>query len=292
MSEGKATSFDAVVPTGWLTAYGRSFSDIPYARELFDELEHVKIATHSAVTLDGIKDSKLAAKFEARYKLIDRIAQGLGSTQILELASGLSTRGMAMAENPAVQYVEVDLPLMMSDKRKICTRLQQRGIIPIRPNLYLENGNAINFSDVERATRHFTTSKPVIVITEGLLRYLTFAEQQAHAKIVAKVLKKFGGTWITPDISLVHTTHGEAGVTAARRKKIAQLTGKNVSENRFLNMKHAVKFFEDMGFKVQRHNFLEVAGQLVSPGKLGLTPEYVTQTLSGAVAFEMQLRTH
>ncbi len=123
-----------------------------------------------------------------------------------------------------------------------------------------------------------------------MLRYLTLAEQRKHAKVVTEVLKEFGGTWITPDISLVNTTRGDAGVTTARRKKIAQLTGKNVSANRFLDMSHARKFFEDLGFTVKSHDFLEVLDQLVSPKRLGLAAEYVKQINSGAVVFEMRLR--
>lgn len=284
----RTTDYDAVIPTGWLTAYGRTFSDIPYAREVFEVLEVMRNQSDSAELLHKMKNTELAPKFEARYKLIDKLLRASGTKQILEVASGLSTRGVAMTADPSITYVEVDLPLMMADKRKIFGELQQRGTLPQRPNLHLLDGNAMNIDDLRRATSLFQPHEPIAVLTEGLLRYLTLDEQARYTAHVVDLLKAFGGIWITPDISLRRAPRGD-GTTATRRTMITQVTGKDVSANRFRDLAHAVSFFEEKGLRVERRAFTEVAGELTSPQTLGLSTDDIAQRLGDAVVFVMRL---
>jgi O-methyltransferase involved in polyketide biosynthesis len=284
MSE--TSKYDTVIPTGWLTAYGRSFSDIPYAPEVFAALDTLHNKDESAELLQKMKNTDLAPKFEARYKLLNILLKQTNATQILEVAAGLSTRGLDMTANPAITYVEVDLPLMMRDKRHIFTELRAAGKIPNRPNLHLEDGNAMVLQDLQRATRVFQPDKPLTILTEGLLRYLTLAEQATYTDHMVQLLKQFGGTWITPDISIIYKGDG---TTTARRSMIAQITGKDTSHNRFHDMAEAKKFFENRGLHVTQHNFEEVIGQLTSPQSLGLTSEQTRKSVGGATVFVMRL---
>ena len=169
------TAYDGIIPTGWLTAYGRTFTDIPYSQEMFDELEAIRTA-NSADTLSVMKDTKLAPQFEARHKLLNRLIEQTGIKQVLEVAAGLSTRGLELSSDSSVTYVEVDLPAMMTDKRNIVTDLEQKGVIPKRPNLHIEDGSAVEPNDLLKAANYFDSHKPVAIINEGLLRYLNFDE--------------------------------------------------------------------------------------------------------------------
>jgi O-methyltransferase involved in polyketide biosynthesis len=282
------TSYDSVVPTGWLTAYGRSFSDIPYAPEVFAALDTLRNKGDSADLLQKMKNTELAPKFEARYKIIDKLVKQTGATQILEVAAGLSTRGLSMAVDPAVTYVEVDLPLMMADKRTIVRTLEEQGVIPQRPNLYFEDGNAMELHDLQHAARHFNPDRPIAILTEGLLRYLTLAEQAVYTDHVVHLLKQYGGIWITPDISIQNNPQGD-GTTAARRGLIASVTGKDVSHNRFHTMAETTHFFESKGLRITQHLFQEVADTLTTPASLNLTNEQVKKSIGNAVVFVMEL---
>jgi O-methyltransferase involved in polyketide biosynthesis len=284
------TPYDGIIPTGWLTAYGRVFSDIPYAREMFDELETIRTASGSTETLAVMKDTKLAPQFEARHKLLDRLIGQTGIKQVLEIAAGLSTRGLDITDDDSVTYVELDLPNMMADKRKIVADLRAKGKLPRRSNLFFEDGSAVEPEDFLKAVRHFDEAKPIVVMNEGLLRYLNFDGKSTYADNVKELLRKFGGVWITSDISLPKVVYKEDDVMAGRRKKISEITGVDVADNLFKDEEDAKLFFEGLGFTVESHSFLEVIDELTSPAKLDMPRDYVEAINSSAVCFVMKLK--
>ena len=51
-----------------------------------------------------------------------------------------------------------------------------------------------------KATRFFN-EEPIAVVNEGLLQYLDSQEKTVLGRNVHQLLKRFGGIWITPDIS-------------------------------------------------------------------------------------------
>lgn len=283
------TPYDGIIPTGWLTAYGRTFTDIPYSREFFGELEAIRSESESSEVLEIMKDTKLAPHFEARHKLLDRLIRRTGANQILEIAAGLSTRGTEMTSDGLAQYVEVDLPGMMSDKRRIMEALERKAVVPHRPNLYIEDGSALSLADMTRATRHFDTDKPIVIVNEGLMRYLGLDEKTIYANNIKTLLHQFGGTWITSDISLPKVIYKEDDIMFDRRKRISKITGINVADNLFKDEDDAKRFFGKLGFDVESHSFLEVIDELTSPKKLGMPRDYVEAINSSAVAFVMTI---
>ncbi len=284
------TTYNSIIPTGWLTAYGRTFTDIPYSQAMFDELESIRAAAGSVDILEEMKDTKLAPHFEARHKLLDKLIKRTDTKQVLEVAAGLSTRGLDMSFDSSVDYVEVDLSAMMVDKRKILASLEQSGAVPKRKNLYLEDGNALDFDDLLKASRHFDESKPIVVVNEGLLRYLSLIEKNQYASNVMNLLRKFGGVWITSDISLPKVFYKEDDVMKLRRKRISEITGVNIADNLFKDEEDAKHFFNDLGFNVESHSFLEVIDDLASPEKLGMPRDYVEAINGSAVCFVMGIK--
>ena len=86
-SDKSLEPFESVSNTALLTSYSRSFSDIPYEKEIYDWL--------SKNCNGEFKFNKLRApEMEARYKLIDQLIKKVDIPQILELASGYSSRGL------------------------------------------------------------------------------------------------------------------------------------------------------------------------------------------------------
>ena len=60
-----------------------------------------------------------AFNFEARYKTTDQIIARYHITQVLELATGLSPRGLAMTEDLNVVHVATDLPEILEQEKAI-----------------------------------------------------------------------------------------------------------------------------------------------------------------------------
>lgn len=125
-----------------------------------------------------------------RHVLIDRIVRDSGATQIVELAAGLSRRGAACSRDPAIRYVELDLPAMIARKRALLERTALGRAVLARPNLILVGGDATDAFGAALAP-HLDPRAPTIVIAEGLLVYLDAAAQArlfARAREVASRL--------------------------------------------------------------------------------------------------------
>jgi hypothetical protein len=51
------------------------------------------------------------------------------------------------------------------------------------------------------------------------------------------------------------------------------MTGIDLTRKRFEDEAAARRFFEDLGFSIERHSFVETAAELVLPRKLDLSPD-------------------
>lgn len=148
-----------------------------------------------------------------------------------------------------------------------------------RPNLHLETGDALELDSLLPATKYFNNN-PIVVINEGLLRYLDFNQKGIVAKNVHALLKKFGGCWITPDITLAKISQN----VQDDRKRIQRSAGINTDNNSFEDLGHAKSFFEGFGFKVEMHSFAKVKDKLVSPKNAGISDGKVNMMLQAYVS--------
>lgn len=287
IASGQEADHSKVAPTAYGVAYLRTFSDIPLTGEIFDALGGHMQDTGQTYTPGTASKDRLAPQLEARYKLVDKLISSSGATQILELASGIAPRGINLSSaNPDIRYIELDLPGVMHEKQAIFSRLST----PTPPNLKIVEGDALKPEDVTSAVTEFSKEIPITVVNEGLMRYLTFPEKTALAHNVHDLLSEFGGVWITPDISLRQALSREDEAASGHTQSLKQTTGIDVSQNVFEDVEQARAFFEDLGFKVEEHSFLEVSDQLVSPAKLDMSKEDVTKLNEPCVAFVMKLK--
>jgi len=285
MTAESQSSTEKIGPTAWMVAYRRTFTDIPLCNEIFNELESLRINSGEPEVAAELQRPETAPQFEARYKLVDRLLGKTSIRQVLELASGFSPRGMNMVQGD-ITYVEVDLPGVMGNKRAIAEKLQ-----PATSNtLHLENGNVLELKDLEHTIQHFDPNKSLAIINEGLMRYLNLEEKAILAKNVHTLLSKFGGVWITPDISLKKTQENEDKITSDHIKKISEMTGVDIAGNRFDNADQAKTFFENLGFSIESHSFLEVTGELSSVKRQDTSQEMLMRLNGDAVVFVMRVK--
>jgi hypothetical protein len=130
----------------------------------------------------------------------------------------------------------------------------------------------------------FFQQEPITIINEGLMRYQWFNHKALLGKNNLRLLRRFGGTWITPDVTLPE----QNSIRKAVIQQTMELTGIDVSENAFPDAAHAKSFFETLGFEVEQRSFMEMADQLTSPKRLGMSQSDVEQMISWRVAFVMK----
>lgn len=277
-------SYEKISQTALLTAYPRIFTDIRFSKEIFDELERARKEKGLSEVPAELKVPKLAPELEARYKLVDRLLRQNSANQILEIAAGLSPRGMERSKDSSIEYVEVELPNMLKEKKAIAGKL-----IKVPGNLHFEEGNALNLDDLRKATSYFQKDKKITVVNEGLLRYLNFEEKAAVARNIHILLETFGGAWITSDITLKKFLQAQNVTMPGKNQKIAKLTGIKIDQNRFENEEEAQKFFGNLGFIIERHSLLEIQNELVSPRRLNISQKEVEIMIGSAVIYVMRL---
>ena len=285
----KNEEYKKISPTAWGVAYRRTLANIPYSQEIFDELQEIVQRTRTPEEIEALQYPEITPMFEARYKLTNQVLKENKTNQILEIAAGFSPRGIEMAKDPTLQYVELDLPGVAYEKRAILEKLIAQAKISQLPNLHIEEGSALEMSDLERAVQSFK-QEPLNVVNEGLLRYLSVEERTKLAKHVHALLERFGGAWITPDISIQTDSFEQLNDRMKEQNaRVERLTGLDFSKNRFASEDAARSFFEDLGFEVEQHSFMEVSQELISPQKLNLSFGEV-QKMIGRVAFVMRLK--
>lgn len=281
------TSHEKVSPTARGIAYRRAICDIPFAKDVYDEL--TKIMTpeekEQMEALTSEKDQALTPQFEARYKLLNRFLKESGNKQVLELAAGIAPRGIEMTQDPEMIYAEVDLHGIVEQKKEIIESLEQQSKIQPNKNLTFIEGSTIDREVLSEATANFDEAKSIAVIHEGLMRYLNFTEKTQVAENVRGLLQKFGGVYITPDITL------KVFVDDRVKNVVSKMIGMDINANAFDSVEQAEQFFGDLGFTIEKHGFTEARNELVSPDRLNLSDEQVDAALRDPVFFVMKLKT-
>jgi O-methyltransferase involved in polyketide biosynthesis len=250
--------FRRVSATALVPAFARGeYTKISWAKEL------LAVLRSRGATLSGGPWSEQSARdyaplFETRFRAVSRLVEEKGATQVLELAAGLSPRGMELAQRGVV-YVEADLAESTALKRELVTAIL--GSPP--KNLYLCGASVIDRAQLLACCFPFVAGRPVAVTTEGLLRYLTFEEKTRLAGNVREILRRYGGWWITPDIHLRSWAQAQSPMY---RQSEQETLGRNLDSNYFADLDHARQFFEHSGFVVDSRPLLEgVRDQITAP---------------------------
>lgn len=271
--------YEEISSTAIVTSYPRIFTDIPYEKEIY---EWLRSHCNEEVTLNKM----LAPEIEARYKLTNKLLDTSNIKQVLELAAGYTSRGLIYSRK-GYNYVEMDLEKVSNNKINIIKSIQ-KGIPDL---LKVISGNVLRKSDYSKCDEYFEKNKPVAVINEGLLRYLTFAEKRIVAENVYSFLKKYGGIWITCDVTPKKFMQTQDKALPDFNKKLASVTSRNNLNDRFDNIQHIKEFFGNIGFElIEVHKFSEMKEELYSINFNKIVDEHIEQLLDDAIVAVMKIR--
>ena len=121
-----------------------------------------------------------------RHAMIDRLVERSSATQIIELAAGLSRRGVSVSKRTEVEYVEIDLPPMIAKKRALLGRTDAGQAVLARSNLHFREAD-LREASIEESV---DTTRPLCVIAEGLFMYFLAPEQRALWKRIADAMRR------------------------------------------------------------------------------------------------------
>ena len=271
--------YKEVSPTAIVTSYPRIFTDIPYEKEIYNWLE-----SHCNTEVALYKN--MAPEMEARYKLINKLLDKSNIKQVLELASGYSSRGLIYSKN-GYNYIELDLENVTKNKIELLKSIEEN----IPHNLNIVNGNALRKSDLDKCERYLKNNEPLAVINEGLLRYLSFDEKRMVAENIYDLLSKYNGIWITSDVTPKKFIKSQDNALQDFNKNISNITSRNNLNDRFEDINHVKEFFGDIGFEVlEVHKFNEVKDKLYSINELKIIDDKIEKTLEDAIVVVMKVK--
>jgi len=203
-----------------------------------------------------------------RHLIIDHlIEQALdrGVTQVLEIACGMSPRGIRLRDkHPQLHMVEADLPDMATRKAArllVSGRLgDNHQVMPI--DILTESGE----QSLEAVlTRAFDNNDPVIVVTEGLTSYFSLPVISEFWKRLAALMQLRPGSVYLSESYLMPNHLLLRGALTSLGGLLGAVTRSDVSFH-FLNDQQAVEHFKGCGFpSVAVHNPANFYGRLPIP---------------------------
>jgi O-methyltransferase involved in polyketide biosynthesis len=239
-------NFNSISPSAKSLMLLKGHTNIPFARQTAELL----MAPEKYVPDLHNKDLTLWARilhFESRYWSVDQLIEDLSITNILELSSGFSFRGLEITGRKKVHYIDTDLPEVTEIKKGFISGLHKS--LGSEGNLELVSLNVMNEEKFSEVVSHFSSGE-IIIVNEGLLMYLDMDEKERLCKTIHSLLTERGGYWITADI-YIKNKQEKLNLKIDNTTKDFFLKH-NIEDNKFVSYEEAEKFFNRMGFIIDR----------------------------------------
>lgn len=264
--------------TAKTSAYYRQFSDIAFAREVARRIG-ADDAFEQIVREHGLERDKLtfyAPMFEARYKSVSQLIGKSGCSQVLELASGYSLRGLDLTQQSAIRYVETDLPDVVATKLTLLDDVRRHHGISPSPLHRVTAADALDLEALQTAAGELDHGAPLMILCEGLIGYLTRDETELLASNVRALLGAFaGGSWICPDFSFRAEVGSLPPERVRLREAITGVTQRQLDASAFEDDGDLSAFLARVGFDVRVRSQIDETPALSSISALGLPPASV-----------------
>jgi O-methyltransferase involved in polyketide biosynthesis len=264
--------------TAKLSAYYRKFSDIAFAAEAAtligaDEAFAELVRDHA---LDPDKLAFYAPMFEARYKSITQLIGECGATQVLELASGYSLRGLDLTQTGSLHYVETDLPGVVATKLELLEDVRRRHHIAPRPSHAVMAADVLDLGQLQRAAAGFDRGRPLLILCEGLVGYLTREETGRLTTNVHRLLGELaGGWWIVPDFSFKSEIRNLPPERIRLREAVTGITERQLDASAFEDSDDLEAFLHQVGFDMQVCRQVDKTPSFSTLAALGLSPDVI-----------------
>ena len=253
-----------ISPTAHITAHAWDMLGIsnaqyfvdPNFKFLFNILRFLGVAY-----LANKKNDYVYFMLEPRHRAIDYfLFSKFPYTQIVELASGLSPRGMTFAENAEMTYIEADLPDMIKMKKEKVEQVYKDKKIK-RPNHKFISADIFADNLVDKIGPLLDKNEKLVVITEGLTIYYDMEHLKQIFTNIRQLLKSCaGGVYIT------EIYHEEDMKRNVFNNAIMSNAVKLLKTKFYLdidNKAEGEEFFKSCGFDfIETINPLEVSKQL------------------------------
>ena len=264
--------------TAKVSAYYRKFSDIAFAAEVAmqigaDEAFAEIVRDHA---LEPDKLTFYAPMFEARYKSITQLIHECAASQVLELASGYSLRGLDLTQRGSLRYVETDLRDVVATKLELLLGVRRRYNIAPNPLHVTTVADVLDLDQLRAATAGFERERPLMVLCEGLVGYLTREETRRLTTNAHSLLTEFsGGWWIVPDFAFKTEIRELPPERIRLREAITGVTQRQLDASAFEDSADLESFLHRAGFDMQVCSQVDKTPSFSTIAALKLSPTVI-----------------
>ncbi len=170
-----------------------------------------------ADSLIGTDEQKVALSLEltllleSRFRSTNKIAGNYKNSTVLDLPCGYAPRALCETFRD-MRYIGCDLPIVTDELAPVIGEIcAERGI----KNTEYHSADATNYRSLRDALN--TVDGEITILTDGLLTYFSNSELAELCANIRRLLKEFGGRWITSDpdmnplfMAALKAVHGKA----------------------------------------------------------------------------------
>lgn len=261
--------YSSISPSAQSLLLLKGYTNIPYARETAALMQGPEVFGLNFNDKDFWFWMRVL-HFESRYWSIDQLLKATGSTNILELSSGYSWRGLDRCSKEAqLHYIDTDLPEVIAAKQQMMQQLHMggtpKGRLELRP---LNAVDPVAFRD----TAGSFGDGPLTIVNEGLLMYLGPEEKEQLCRNIREALQQKGGCWITADIYVKRSDEMRVQLPQSS-SEAAFFEQHNIEANKFDSYAAAETFFRAQGFELVQEAVPDYAALSVMPQLMEALPE-------------------
>lgn len=261
--------FSSVSPSARSLLLMKAYTDIPFAHEAAKMVQGPEVFGLDFENKDFWFWIRVL-HFEARYRSVDQLMAQAMSSNILELSSGYSFRGLDLCRREEVHYIDTDLPDVVQLKKQMIESLP---VAMLRGHLETLPLNVMDESAFADVVARFAPG-PLTIVNEGLLMYLNKDEKKALCSTIRKVLQARGGCWITADIYVQRSEQMQASLPQSNQES-AFFEQHRIEENKFASYEAAEAFFKEQGFHLVREADVNIRELSVVPHLMNVMPDEV-----------------
>ena len=270
-----------VFNTAKMTLFQLADSGNKDAAAISEKLGLTREETQNSRTTTASPEQMTAAAvlIETRYRTMGILAEKSGCDICIDLPCGYTPRAVEFARKK-IPFIGMDLPAAIAEAEPAILSLlddEEKKLVRFR------RVDATNYASLEAALEGVQGS--LCITTEGLVMYFTESEEKALCVNIRRILSKHGGCWILADpestfvyVAALKAVCGDRFMEIAMKAK-SQVTDKSdvkIGNGKLsiriksaeTDMKAAMMFLAEQGFKVERMTIADHTPDLVSLTKL------------------------
>jgi O-methyltransferase involved in polyketide biosynthesis len=169
------------------------------------------------------------------------------------------------------------LPDVVATKRGLLDEVCRRHDIARSPMHAVTAANALELEQLRAATAGCDRSRPLLVLCEGLIGYLTKDETGRVAANVRSMIGEFdgGGWWIVPDFAFKSEIGNLPPERIRLREAITGVTQRELDASAFEDADDLAGFMRRVGFEVQVRSQIDETPSFSTIDALGLSPAVI-----------------